>query len=64
MPCSSAVIDESRNIFKIKDPYDLNCNKTRMFGYIDKFTIWRVDKCHGKHWNCQILRNKETIQWN
>jgi hypothetical protein len=39
MPCSSSVIDESENVFKIEGPYDLNCNETRMFGYIDKFTI-------------------------
>jgi hypothetical protein len=46
-----SVIDESRNIFRIEGPYDLNCNETRIFGYIDKFTIWRADKCCRKHSN-------------
>jgi hypothetical protein len=40
MPCSNSIIDESGNVFKIEGPYDLNCNETRMFCYIDKFTIW------------------------
>jgi hypothetical protein len=42
MPCSSSVIDESGNVFRIEGLYDLNCNKTRIFGYIEKFIIWRV----------------------
>jgi hypothetical protein len=60
MPCSSAVSDESGNVFRIEGPYDLNCNETRTFEYIDKFTIWRADKCCGKHpdWpDSQKLRN-------
>jgi hypothetical protein len=60
MPCSSAVSDESGNVFRIEGPYDINCNETRMFGYMDKFTIWRADKCCGKHpdWpDSQKLRN-------
>jgi hypothetical protein len=51
IPCSNSIIDESRNVFKIESPYDLNCNETKIFGYIDKFTIWWGDKCCGKHSN-------------
>jgi hypothetical protein len=36
MPCSSSVIDESGNVFRIERPHNLNCNETRVFGYIDK----------------------------
>jgi hypothetical protein len=60
MPCSSSVITKSKNVFRIEGFYDLNCNETRMFGYIDKFTIRRADKCCGKHPNwpdSQKLRN-------
>jgi hypothetical protein len=34
--------DELGNIFRIEGPYDLNYNETRIFGYINKFTIWRA----------------------
>jgi hypothetical protein len=51
MSCLSSVIDESKNIFKIEIPYNLNCNEIRMSSYIDKFTIWRANKCCGKHPN-------------
>jgi hypothetical protein len=51
MQCSSSVIDELGNIFRIEGPYDLNCNETRVFGYIDRFTIWRADKCCVQHLN-------------
>jgi hypothetical protein len=47
MPCSNLVIEKSKNIFRIENPYDLNCNETRTFGYINKFTIWKSNKCCG-----------------
>jgi hypothetical protein len=42
MLCSSSVINKSKNVFRIERPYDLNYNETKIFGYIDKFTIWRA----------------------
>jgi hypothetical protein len=39
MPCSSSVTDESGNVFRIEGPYDLNCNETRTFGYINKNSL-------------------------
>jgi hypothetical protein len=51
MPCSSLVIEKLKNIFRIEGPYNLNCNETRTFGYINKFTIWRADKCCGDFLN-------------
>jgi hypothetical protein len=48
MLCLILIIDEFGNIFRIEGPYDLNYNETRIFKYIDKFTIWRrVDNCCG-----------------
>jgi hypothetical protein len=47
MACASSVTDEEGNTFKIEGPYDLNCNETRTFGYIDKYTVWKADKCCG-----------------
>jgi hypothetical protein len=60
MPCSSSVIDESGNTFRIEGLYDLNFNESRSFGYIDTFTIWRGEKCCGPYpdWSSsQQLRN-------
>jgi hypothetical protein len=33
MPCSSEVLDESGNIFRIEGPYILDCNEPRQFPY-------------------------------
>jgi hypothetical protein len=44
MTCSSSLIDESGNVFRIEGLYHFNCNEIRMFGYIDKFIIWQTDK--------------------
>jgi hypothetical protein len=41
MPCSSEVIDESGNIFRIEGPYKLNCSESRIFRYIEQYRIWR-----------------------
>jgi hypothetical protein len=49
MPCSSSVIDEAGNTFRIEGPYDLNCDESKSFGYIDTFTIWRGEKCCGPY---------------
>jgi hypothetical protein len=40
MPCSSSVMDESGNTFSIKDPYNLNCNESQNFSYIEQIRIW------------------------
>jgi hypothetical protein len=37
MPCSSEVLDESGNIFRIEGPYILDCNESRQFPYIQQF---------------------------
>jgi hypothetical protein len=34
IPCSSEVLDESGNIFRIEGPYILDCNESRQFLYI------------------------------
>jgi hypothetical protein len=47
MACGSSVTDKEGNIFRIEGPYNLNCNETRTFDYIDKYTIWKADKCCG-----------------
>jgi hypothetical protein len=41
MPCSSEVLDESGNIFKIEGPYKLNCSESRIFNYIKQYRTWR-----------------------
>jgi hypothetical protein len=65
MPYSSSVFDESGNIFKIKGPYNLNYNETRVFGYINKFTIWREQiNIIANIRIGQILRRTEIIQLN
>jgi hypothetical protein len=45
MPCSSSVIDEFGNTFSIKGLYNLNCNESRKFLYINKTRTWRGQKC-------------------
>jgi hypothetical protein len=35
MPCSSEILDESGNIFRIEGPYILDCNESRQFPYIE-----------------------------
>jgi hypothetical protein len=45
IPCSSSVVNETKNIFRIEGPYNLDCNEMRVFGYIEKFIHLRVDKC-------------------
>jgi hypothetical protein len=45
MPCSSKVLDESGNIFRIKGPYILDCNESRKFSYIEQFRTWRCQEC-------------------
>jgi hypothetical protein len=47
MPCSSEVIDESGNIFRIEGPYILDCNESRTFQYNDQVITWRGQKCCG-----------------
>jgi hypothetical protein len=37
--CQSLVVDEAGNAFRIEGPHDLNCSETRIFGYIEQFTI-------------------------
>jgi hypothetical protein len=44
-PCSSEVLDESGNTFRIEGPYILDCNESRRFPYIDQVQIWRGQKC-------------------
>jgi hypothetical protein len=39
MPCDSSVINEQGDTFSIEGPYTLNCNKLRVFSYIDKVTL-------------------------
>jgi hypothetical protein len=34
IPCSSEVIDESGNTFRIEAPYILDCNDSRQFRYV------------------------------
>jgi hypothetical protein len=45
MPCSSEVLDESGNIFRIEGPYILDCNESRQFPYIEQSRTWRGQKC-------------------
>jgi hypothetical protein len=45
MPCSNEVLDESANIFRIEDPYKLNCKESRQFPYIEQVRTWRGQKC-------------------
>jgi hypothetical protein len=45
--CSSSVMDESGNTFSIKGFYNLNCNESRQFSYIDQVRTWRGQKCCG-----------------
>jgi hypothetical protein len=45
MPCSSEVLDESGNIFRIEGPYKLNCSESRIFNYIKQYRTWRRQKC-------------------
>jgi hypothetical protein len=45
MPCSSEVLDESGNTFRIEGPYILDCNESRQFPYIEQFRTWRGQKC-------------------
>jgi hypothetical protein len=35
MPCSSEVLDEVGNTFRIEGPYKLNCSESRVFNYIE-----------------------------
>jgi hypothetical protein len=37
MPCSSEVLDKSRNTFRIEGPYKLNCSESRVFNYIEQY---------------------------
>jgi hypothetical protein len=41
MPCSSEVLDESGNIFRIEGPYILDCNESRTFQYTDQILTWK-----------------------
>jgi hypothetical protein len=34
--CSNSVMDETGNVFSIKSPYNLNCNESRNFSYIEQ----------------------------
>jgi hypothetical protein len=63
-PYSSSITHESGNIFRIEGLYELNCKKTRVFGYIDKFTVWRVDKYCGKHpnWPDYLVELKKYLK--
>jgi hypothetical protein len=45
MPCSSEVLDESGNIFRIEGFYILDCNELREFRYIDQVLTWKGQKC-------------------
>jgi hypothetical protein len=47
MPCSSEVLDEFGNVFRIEGPYDLNCKESRKFNYIERTKTWRGQKCCG-----------------
>jgi hypothetical protein len=42
-------VDENGNIFRIEDLYDLNSNESKSSNYIEKYILWRTDKCCGKH---------------
>jgi hypothetical protein len=44
MPCSSEIMDESGNVFKIERAYKLDC-VPKEFVYIDKVISWRGQKC-------------------
>jgi hypothetical protein len=44
---------------EIEGPYDLNCNETRIFGYIEQFIIWRTDNFVVKHPNCPVFINMD-----
>jgi hypothetical protein len=46
--CDSSVINEQGDIFSIEGPYTLNCNKSRVFSYIDKITLWNNGTCVAK----------------
>jgi hypothetical protein len=39
MPCFSEIVDKSGGIFRIEGPFNLNCNESRDFQYMDKFNI-------------------------
>jgi hypothetical protein len=45
MSCDSSVINEQGDTFSIEGPYILNCNKSRVFNYIDKVTLWTDGTC-------------------
>jgi hypothetical protein len=41
IPCSSNIMDELENIFKIEGSFNLNRNESRNFLYIDKPISWK-----------------------
>jgi hypothetical protein len=45
MPCDDLVINEQGDVFSIEEPYKLNCNKSRVFGYIDIFGFLKSYIC-------------------
>jgi hypothetical protein len=56
MLCSSEVLDESGNIFRIEGFYILNCTESRNFLYIEQVQTWRGQKC------CEIPTVPDYIQ--
>jgi hypothetical protein len=60
MPCSSEVMDESKNVFRIEGPYDLNCRESRNFRYIEQVKTWRGQKCCD--WNLIIFKENDILK--
>jgi hypothetical protein len=45
MFCDSSVVNKQGNTFSIEGPYNLNCNESGVFNYINKVRFWTDRDC-------------------
>jgi hypothetical protein len=45
MPYNDSVTNKQGDVFLIEGPYTLNYNKSKIFSYINKVTLWTDGTC-------------------